>query len=90
MGRFSPSVGGGAMSRQFIAKTKLEDLLLKEIRKHSGCERISKLEVVYFADPRFEVNWRIDRIEYGHVDLIAAAHAAHFAQEKLRPIYLLE
>jgi hypothetical protein len=77
------------MVRAFIEKTQLEDLLLQEIRSHSGCERISKVGVIFLEDTRFDVNWKIARIDYGPVDIVTAGHAAHSAQEKLRPIYLL-
>jgi hypothetical protein len=72
-----------------MAKTKLENLLLQEIRAHSGCEGIAKVDVISLGDPRFDVNWKIDRICYGAADIVIAGHAAHFAQEKLRSIYLL-
>ena len=78
------------MSRQLVAKAELEDLLLHGVRRHSGCEQIARVYVAFLGDLRFDVNWKLERIDYGPVALTLAGRAAHLAQEKLRSIYLLE
>lgn len=78
------------MARIPLPKSRLERLLLLEVRERPGCDDISGIEVGRLEDPRFDANWKIRRIGYGRGNIADAQNAALLAQSKLRHQYKLE
>jgi hypothetical protein len=82
-----PRTGSNAMVKDQIPKQSLEHLALIEIRKHSGCEDVSKVDIEFASVEKVGANWQIVGIDCRFGKLECAARAVTSVHNELRERY---
>lgn len=75
------------MVKYKISRQSLEHLALIEIRAHSGCEDVSKVDIEFASGKKVNTNWHIVGVHRRFEKLEAAARAVTSVHDKLRGRY---